>query len=158
LRLHLAIFMGLDAIYQPKKTGSKNMSHAASQHQGHLLPQRSGRERRDVSEIRFTTHPLTWVWGALQIASLVHVFRESSRDKRIGKGDHSPTRFNWLCMKITLTTHAEQARQDRDFWHGQTPEARLHEVERLRAEAGKFLYEYPSRLRRIVTITRRARD
>lgn len=29
-------------------------------------------------------HPFTWVWIALQIASLVHVFRESSRDKRIG--------------------------------------------------------------------------
>jgi len=29
-------------------------------------------------------NPLTWVWIALQFASLVHVFRESSRDKRIG--------------------------------------------------------------------------
>jgi len=58
-------------------------------------------------------------------------------------------------MKLTITTHDEQTRQDRAFWHRQTPESRLSEVERLREEAGKFLYEYPSRLRRTVEITRR---
>lgn len=36
-----------------------------------------------------------------------------------------------------------------------SPEERLNQVELLRMEAGKFLYEYPARLRRIVTITRR---
>jgi hypothetical protein len=38
----------------------------------------------DETEYPLYTNPLTWVWVALQIASLVHVFRESSRDKRIG--------------------------------------------------------------------------
>ena len=55
-------------------------------------------------------------------------------------------------MKLIITTHAEQARSDRAFWSEQPPEARLAEVERLRTEAGRFLYEYPSRLRRTVTI------
>ena len=57
-------------------------------------------------------------------------------------------------MKLTVTTHEEQARRDREYWRSRTPEERLSEVERLRLEAGKFLYEYPSRLRRVVTITR----
>ena len=60
-------------------------------------------------------------------------------------------------MKLTITTHPEQDRQDREFWRAQTPDARLNEVERLRNEAGKFLYEYPSRLRRTVAINRSAR-
>ncbi len=66
-------------------------------------------------------------------------------------------------MKLTITTHAEQARRDRAYWRSRTPEERLDEVERLRLEAGKFLYEYPSRLRRSVTVrnkkaTPRAKD
>jgi len=36
-----------------------------------------------------------------------------------------------------------------------TPEERLDEVERLRIEGGKFLYEYPARLQRVIKITRR---
>jgi hypothetical protein len=59
-------------------------------------------------------------------------------------------------MKLTITTHKEQAKQDRAYWQSRTPEERLDAVERLRLEAGKFLYEYPSRLRRVVAITRRA--
>jgi len=43
-------------------------------------------------------------------------------------------------MKLTITTHAEQAQQDRAYWRARTPEERLDEVERLRLEAGKFLY------------------
>lgn len=60
-------------------------------------------------------------------------------------------------MRLTITTHAEQAEQDRAYWRERTPEERLDAVERLRLEAGKFLYEYPARLRRVVAITRRAR-
>jgi hypothetical protein len=65
--------------------------------------------------------------------------------------------YNLCTMKkqLTITTHAEQARSDRAYWLARTPEERLDEVERLRLEAGKFLYEYPSRLRRVVSITRR---
>jgi len=36
-----------------------------------------------------------------------------------------------------------------------TPEERLNEVESLRIEGGKFLYEYPARFRRVIKITRR---
>ena len=36
-----------------------------------------------------------------------------------------------------------------------SPEDRLNEVELLRIEGGKFLYEYPTRLRRVIKITRR---
>jgi hypothetical protein len=60
-------------------------------------------------------------------------------------------------MRLTVTTHSEQVRQDRVYWHCSTPEERLDLVEKLRIEAGKFLYEYPSRLRRVVTVARRER-
>jgi hypothetical protein len=59
-------------------------------------------------------------------------------------------------MKLKVTTHEEQTRCDREYWKSRTPEERLDEVERLRLEAGKFLYEYPARLRRVVKITRKA--
>jgi hypothetical protein len=36
-----------------------------------------------------------------------------------------------------------------------TPEERIDEVERLRIEGGKFLYEYPARFQRVVKVTRR---
>jgi hypothetical protein len=51
--------------------------------------------------------------------------------------------------------HNELSNHDRDFSRSLSPEERLNQVELLRMEAGKFLYEYPTRLRRIVTITRR---
>ena len=60
-------------------------------------------------------------------------------------------------MELTVTTHEDQARKDRAYWRSRTPDERLDAVEMLRIEAGKFLYEYPSRLRRVVAITRRAR-
>ena len=58
--------------------------------------------------------------------------------------------------KLTITTHQAQAVADREYWRQRTPEERLDEVERLRLEAGKFLYEYPARLRRLLEITRNA--
>ncbi len=58
-------------------------------------------------------------------------------------------------MKLTVTNHEKQAEQDRAYWRSLTPEQRLDLVELLRMEAGRFLYEYPCRLRRIVTVTRR---
>jgi hypothetical protein len=63
--------------------------------------------------------------------------------------------------QITITNHAEQARNDRAYWRERSAEERLDAVETLRIEAGKFLYEYPSRLRRVVEIksaTPRAKD
>jgi hypothetical protein len=58
--------------------------------------------------------------------------------------------------RLTKTTHVEQAERDREYWRNATPEERLDAVEILRIEAGKFLYDYPSRLRRVVTITRKS--
>jgi hypothetical protein len=57
--------------------------------------------------------------------------------------------------KIINTTHEKQAVEDRKFWKEQTPEYRLDVLERLRIEAGKFIYEYPARLQRIITVTRK---
>ena len=54
---------------------------------------------------------------------------------------------------IEITTHAKQAADDRKFWLSQTPEHRLDAVEKLRLEAGNFLYEYPTRFQRIIRIT-----
>jgi DNA repair photolyase len=36
-----------------------------------------------------------------------------------------------------------------------TPEERLDLLERLRLEAGKFIYEYPARFRRVVEVARK---
>lgn len=59
-------------------------------------------------------------------------------------------------MKLTNTTHEEQAKKDRQYWLSRTPEERLSHVEDLRIEAGKLLYnEYPSRLRKVITVTHR---
>jgi hypothetical protein len=57
---------------------------------------------------------------------------------------------------LIVTSHQEQAEADRAYWRRQTPEARLDELERLGLEAGKFLDEYPARLRRVLEITRNA--
>jgi hypothetical protein len=57
---------------------------------------------------------------------------------------------------VTVTTHARQAEEDRAYWREQTALQRLDMVETLRKEAGRFLYEYPARLRRVVTVTRKA--
>lgn len=51
--------------------------------------------------------------------------------------------------------HNELSNHDRDFFKSLSPEERLNQVELLRMEAGKFLYEYPTRLRRVIKITRR---
>ena len=59
-------------------------------------------------------------------------------------------------MVITVTTQAENEKKDREFWRSLTPEQRLDIVEQLRIESGKFLYEYPARLQRVITVTRKA--
>ncbi|VGO12207.1 hypothetical protein PDESU_00758 [Pontiella desulfatans] len=43
----------------------------------------------------------------------------------------------------------------RPLFKATTPEERLDEVERLRLEAGKFIYEYPARLLRVLTAVRK---
>ncbi len=59
-------------------------------------------------------------------------------------------------MKIKITTHEKLKEEDRKYWKSLTPEERLDIVEQLRIEAGKFLYEYPARFQRIITVTRKA--
>lgn len=57
-------------------------------------------------------------------------------------------------MKIKVTTHEEQAREDREYWMSRTPEERLDEVERLRIEWGKIHGGYPSPLRKdVISVT-----
>lgn len=58
-------------------------------------------------------------------------------------------------LELTVTTHEKLAEEDRRYWLQRTPAERLSEVERLRMEAGKFLYDYPARLQRVVKVTRR---
>jgi len=55
---------------------------------------------------------------------------------------------------LTITTCQAQSEADRAYWRQQTPEERLDALERFRLEAGKFLYEYPARLQRLLEITR----
>ena len=76
------------------------------------------------------------------------VFYRSGKKSKWGSHSlsYSGSVSTLIVMKkhLTITTHAELAKQDRVFWHGCTPEQRLDAVEILRIEAGKFLYEYPS--------------
>lgn len=65
-----------------------------------------------------------------------------------------PDYVSQMKKSLTVTTHEEQTMADRQFWRERTAAERLDEVERLRLEAGKFLYEYPARLRRLLEITR----
>lgn len=62
-----------------------------------------------------------------------------------------------MAKKLTITTHEEQAKRDRAYWRSRTPEERLDFVDVLRLEAGKFLYEYPAPIQRVVRITRKPR-
>ena len=51
--------------------------------------------------------------------------------------------------------HNDLSKHDRDVALSLSHEERLDQVELLRLEAGKFLYAYPARLRRVVKVTRR---
>ncbi|MBD3392366.1 MAG: hypothetical protein GF418_09875 [Chitinivibrionales bacterium] len=54
-----------------------------------------------------------------------------------------------------FTSFQAQRDAERARWRAMSPEERLDEVELLRIEAGKLLYAYPTRLRRVVAVTRR---
>lgn len=60
-----------------------------------------------------------------------------------------------MLKKIVNTSHEQQALEDRSFRRKQSPEERLDTLERLRLEAGSFLYEYPTRLQRIIRVSRK---
>ncbi len=61
-------------------------------------------------------------------------------------------------MKINLkvTNHNKQAIEDRYYWQSKSYEDRLDALEKLRIEAGKFLYEYPGRFQRVIKVTGKA--
>jgi hypothetical protein len=58
-------------------------------------------------------------------------------------------------LRLTVTDRMSQAEADRAAWRSLTPEERLDAVEDLRLQAGRFLHEYPARLRRLLTVARR---
>jgi hypothetical protein len=61
-----------------------------------------------------------------------------------------------MIKNIKVFNSFESHEQDeRNRRRAMTPEDRLNEVELLRIEGGKFLYEYPTRLRRVIKITRK---
>ena len=57
--------------------------------------------------------------------------------------------------KLTITKSEDQAAADGAYWLSRTPEERLDMVELSRLEAGKFLYEYPCAMQKVVTVTNR---
>ncbi len=58
-------------------------------------------------------------------------------------------------MTISVTDRHAQREEDKAFWRAKTPKERLDMVEILRLEAGKFLYEYPARLQRVIEVIRK---
>lgn len=61
-----------------------------------------------------------------------------------------------MIRNIRVYKSFESHEQDeRNRRRSMSHEDRLNEVELLRIEGGKFLYEYPARLRRVIKITRR---
>ena len=57
--------------------------------------------------------------------------------------------------KIKKNTISEIINEERAEYNKMSPVERLDLVEKLRLESGKFLYEYPARLRRIIKVTRK---
>ena len=57
-------------------------------------------------------------------------------------------------MNIKITVKNIHDRNANDWDMPKRPEERLDVLEQLRLEAGKFLYEYPARLRRTVKVVR----
>jgi hypothetical protein len=60
--------------------------------------------------------------------------------------------LNKSTAQFTVTDQKSQAEGDRAAWRMWTPEDRLDAVEALRMQAGRSLYEYPTRLRRLLTV------
>jgi hypothetical protein len=56
---------------------------------------------------------------------------------------------------LTVTNHHRSEADEIAYWRAKTPEERLDMVEILRLEAGKFLYEYPAPLQRVIEVIRK---
>jgi len=60
-------------------------------------------------------------------------------------------------QKILISiSYKELKKQDLNIRRSMSYEERLNELESIRIQAGKFLYEYPTRLRRIIRVTHKA--
>jgi hypothetical protein len=57
--------------------------------------------------------------------------------------------------RLSNTDQRSQSLEQRQYWRSLSPEERLDIVEQLRLEAGKFLYEYPAPLQRVITVIRK---
>jgi hypothetical protein len=60
-----------------------------------------------------------------------------------------------LKRTLSVTNHEQLKAEDKAYWLSKTPEERLDMVERLRLEAGKFLYDYPARFQRVIEVIER---
>jgi hypothetical protein len=61
-------------------------------------------------------------------------------------------------MKKTLSvsTFSKESSEDKKYWSSKSPEERLDALEALRIQSGKFIYEYPARLSRVIEVIRKA--
>ena len=57
-------------------------------------------------------------------------------------------------MKLKVKVKKLHSKEKEDWGIPDNPESRLDVVEQLRLQAGKFLYEYPTRFRRTVKVVR----
>lgn len=56
---------------------------------------------------------------------------------------------------LSVSTFRKEAAEDKKYWMSKTPEERLDALEALRLQSGKFLYEYPARLSRVIEVIRK---
>ncbi len=62
-------------------------------------------------------------------------------------------------MEIKRISHEDLEREEREMWKKMSPQERLALMEDLRLDAGKLgIYDYPCRLQRIITVTRKAQS
>lgn len=67
--------------------------------------------------------------------------------------------FHIYCMERTIMVFKspyELDRYERSRRRAMSPEQRLLELEAIRSEAGKFLYEHSALIRSVITVTRKA--
>lgn len=81
--------------------------------------------------------------------------------KRMASGDTGnvvPRKGLWVrvpCPPLTVTTHESQAAANRAARMAMSPDDRIDAVERLRLDAGRFLYDHPCRLRSLLAVAGR---
>ena len=69
---------------------------------------------------------------------------------------HSADTFSPMKKTLSVSTFEKEVSEDKKYWSRKTPEDRLDALENLRLQSGKFLYEYPARLSRVIEVVRKA--